>query len=193
MEKSLDLPTKAFRILPSWDKMEIMVRAGMILGVLFSMSLIAFNNCSGGFKYEPPATSIQNASSQCRRKLMQEAKTQPLPDPTLCENAANYHCDVRRFRRNVGHEPRRITQCPGVFGRRDFCLSVTVYNFDTTTQLVQAPPEEGLDGGAYNRDEVSCLNTRVLVNGIAVMTAEGADLRDALEKTITECRERGLL
>lgn len=193
MEKSLDLPTKAFRILPSWDKMKFMVRAGIILGVLFSISFIAFNNCSGGFKFAPPATSAQSASSQCRLKLIQEAKSQPLPDPTVCENAANYHCDVRRFRRDVGQEQKNLLQCPAAFGRREFCISVTLYNFDTTTQLAQASLEESLEGGAYNRDEVSCLNTRVLVKGIAVVTAEGADLRDALEKAITGCRERGLL
>jgi len=170
-----------------------MTRFAIIFGILSFISLLAFNNCSGGFKMENPAGVSSSSSSQCRTKVINAAKSQALSDPSLCENPGNYQCDLRRFRQGIGQETTSEKHCSNVAGMSEACVPVIIYNFDTTEQLKMAEATDVIEGGAYNRDEASCINTKITSQGIVVVQGEASTVSDALEKSIESCRQRNRL
>lgn len=139
---------------------------------------------------ENPAGVSASSSSQCRTKIINAAKSQALIDPSVCENPANYQCDLRRFRLAIGHETTSEHQCSNIAGIGEVCVNVVIYNFDTSEQLKTAEVAEAFEGGAYNRDEAVCINTQVTAQGIVVVQGEGPTVTDALEKSIESCRQR---
>jgi hypothetical protein len=167
-----------------------MTRFAILFGILSFISLLAFNNCSGGFKMENPAGVSASSSSQCRTKVINAAKSQALPDASVCENPANYQCDLRRFRMAVGHERTSEQQCSNIAGMGEVCINVIIYNFDTSEQSKSAEASEVFEDGAYNRDEAVCINTQVTTQGILVVQGEGSSVTEALEKSIESCRQR---
>lgn len=154
------------------------------------VSAVAFNNCSGGFTAIDPVDQIE-ASSQCRTKIINSSKAiVTAMDPAVCEKAENYQCDLRHFRKGVGSDHQENHQCADIAGMGETCVAVSVYNYDTTAQQLVADASQLIEGGSYNRDEVSCINTKVVSHQIALVQAEGNDLATALEKTIEGCRQR---
>ncbi|MNY44176.1 hypothetical protein D3C86_1791810 [compost metagenome] len=111
-------------------------------------------------------------------------------DPALCESPANYQCDVRHFRKGVGIETSHTQECANIAGMGEACVSVAVYNYDTTGQQQEAEASQLVEGGSYNRDEVSCINTKITTRDIAMVQAEGSTFAETLEKTIEGCRQR---
>jgi hypothetical protein len=168
-----------------------MTRAGIVFAILFSTSVVAFNNCAGnGFNAPGALDSAGLGSSQCRTKVISSAKTELFSNPSLCESAANYQCDLRRFRKGVGTEQKHDIQCAQIAGIGEACIPVVTYNFDTTTQQQTAEASELIEGGSYNRDEVSCINTQITSQHIALIQVEGASVPETLEKSIETCRQR---
>ena len=161
----------------------------ILYALLFVITVVAFNNCSNNFTLVE-ALNVSSASSQCRAKIVEKAQAQMVIDPALCENSANYQCDVRHFRKGVGHATAQDQQCVNIAGLGETCVSVSIYNYDTTAQQKEAEAIQLLEGGSYNRDEVSCINTKITTRNIAMIQAEGASLAETLEKTIESCRQR---
>jgi hypothetical protein len=167
-----------------------MIRAWIVFGILFAISMIAFNNCSSkGFDI-PAAESSNSTSSQCRTKIISSAKAEIYSTPSLCESAANYQCDLRRFRKNIGSGKKQEIQCAQIAGFGEACVPVVVYNFDTTIQQESAEARDLVEGGAYNRDEVSCINTQITSQNIALIQTEGSSVAETLEKSFETCRQR---
>lgn len=166
-----------------------MIRVGIVTTIFFAISVIAFNNCSStGFN--AVGESINLASSQCRTKIMNSAKAELFLDGSLCENAANYSCDLRHFRQGVGTARSQQTLCQQVAGIGEACVPVSVYNFDTSAQQQSAEASQLVEGGSYNRDEASCINTQVVAQQIPVIQEEGSTVAEALERSIASCRQR---
>lgn len=111
-------------------------------------------------------------------------------EPALCETPANYQCDVRHFRKGVGAETSQGKECADIAGLGETCVNVSIFNYDTTDQQKEAEASQLIEGGSYNRDEVSCINTKITTRNIAMIQAEGSTLVEALEKTIESCRQR---
>jgi hypothetical protein len=153
------------------------------------MTVVAFNNCSNNFTFVDP-NSVVDLSSQCRTKLIAKAAAQMSIDPAACEIPANYQCDVRHFRKGVGTQTSQAQKCTDVAGIGETCVNVAVFNYDTTGQQQQAEASQLVEGGSYNRDEVSCINTKITTRNIAMIQAEGSTLAETLEKTIESCRQR---
>ncbi len=163
------------------------MRRWIIYAILFGVSVIAFNNCSGGFEV---LESVGRVSAQCLQKLRTSQKLNGSFDPVICENPENYQCDIRRFRKGVGHQTQQDQQCADIAGIGETCVAVTTFNFDTSQQEIFAEPADLVEGGSYNRDEISCMNTQITDHKIAVVQAEGSRLVDTLESTILNCRAR---
>jgi hypothetical protein len=151
------------------------------------MNVVAFNNCSNNFTL---VESVENLSSLCRSKLVAKAEALTSIDPALCENPANYQCDIRHFRKGVGTETSQAQECANIAGMGEACVSAAIYNYDTTDQQKEADASQLVEGGSYNRDEVSCINTKITTRNIAMIQAEGSTLAETLEKTIESCRQR---
>lgn len=164
--------------------------ARVFSGVFILIVLVAFNNCSGGFHAENSIAVLNSTTSQCRLQTIHQAKTSPLSDPSVCEKEAHYRCDFRSFRPQRRPAEIREIQCLTLHEREDFCVPVVTFNYDTSAQSLVAEPEDLMEGGAYNRDEVSCYNTEVKVKDIAVIQGEGDTLLEALEKSIGSCLRR---
>lgn len=124
---------------------------------------------------------------------MNSAKAELFGDASACESAANYACDLRHFRRGVGQATEQKTSCTSIAGIGDACVAVTVYNYDTTAQQRTADAIELAEGGAYNRDEASCINTQIKIQNISVIQEEGSTVAEALERSIASCRQRSRL
>lgn len=166
-----------------------MIRVGIVTTIFFAISVIAFNNCSStGFNVVENA--LNSASSQCRAKIMNSAKAELFLDGSLCENAANYACDLRHFRKGVGMARSQQTICQQIAGVGEACVPVSVYNFDTSDQQQTAEASQLVEGGSYNRDEASCINTQIVAQQIPVIQEEGSSVADALERSIASCRQR---
>jgi hypothetical protein len=159
----------------------------ILYAILFLVTVVAFNNCSNNFSL---IESVETLSSLCRSKLVAKAEATMAIDPVLCESPANYQCDVRHFRKGVGTATSQANQCANIAGIGEACVSVAVYNYDTTGQQQEAEPSQLVEGGSYNRDEVSCINTKITTRNIAMIQAEGSTFADTLEKTIESCRQR---
>jgi len=161
----------------------------IIYALLFLAAVVAFNNCSGGFVALDPVDA-SGASSQCREKIINKAQATMSIDPSLCENPANYQCDLRHFRKGVGNESSQAQKCTDIAGIGEACVTVATFNYDTSAQQKEAEASQLVEGGSYNRDEVSCINTKVTTRNIAMIQAEGSTLAETLEKTIEGCRQR---
>ena len=157
--------------------------------LLFLITVVAFNNCSNNFTLVESLT-VASESTQCRAKLVEKAQALMSIDPAVCENPANYQCDVRHFRKGVGAGTSQAQQCANIAGMGEACVSVAIYNYDTTDQQQEAEASQLVEGGSYNRDEVSCINTKITTRNIAMIQAEGNTLAETLEKTIEGCRQR---
>lgn len=167
-----------------------MARWGLIFSVMFGICMLAFNNCSNGFRIDEPLAGSTTANSQCRQKIMSAAKSEIIKNASLCESPVNYHCDLRRFRPGVGTATTQEVQCPTLAGLGEACISVTVYNFDTSRQLASAETRDSNEGGSYNRDEASCINTQITSQHVALIQAEGDSVNEAFEKSLELCRQR---
>lgn len=169
-----------------------MIRFGVVFSIFITISVIAFNNCSSkGFNAIDGATNL--ASAQCRTKMMASAKADLFKDTSLCDNTANYQCDLRHFRNGVGYAQVRDTVCVNLSDVGETCVPVNVFNFDTSAQQQTASADELIEGGSYNRDEVSCINTQITTQQIPVIQEEGASVAEALERSIASCRQRSAL
>ena len=153
------------------------------------MTVVAYNNCSNNFSLKD-SIDLVDLSSQCRTKIVAKAQALMSIDPAVCELPANYQCDVRHFRKGVGTEASQGKECADIAGVGEACVNVAIFNYDTTAQQQEAEPSQLVEGGSYNRDEVSCINTKITTRNIAMIQAEGSTLVDALEKTIEGCRQR---
>lgn len=160
----------------------------VVYGLLFLVTVVAYNNCSSQFSL---LESIQTstASSQCRQAIVAKAASIPV-DFNLCENPANYSCDIRHFRKGVGSVSSKAQQCANIAGMGEACVPVNIFNYDMTSQQETAAADELVEGGSYNRDEVSCINTKVKTRDIATIQEEGNTLAETLERTIEVCRQR---
>lgn len=166
-----------------------MFRVGIVTSIFIAISAIAFNNCSStGFNLAENA--INSASSLCRTKIIASAKAEIFNGGALCENAANYACDLRHFRKGVGTARSQEKTCTNIAGLGETCVPVSVYNFDTSAQQQTADASELVEGGAYNRDEVSCINTQIISQQVPVVQEEGSTVAEALERSIASCRQR---
>lgn len=166
-----------------------MIRVGIVTTIFIAISVIAFNNCSStGFNAGENA--LNSASSQCRTKIMNSAKAELFGDGSLCENAANYACDLRHFRKGVGTARAQQTLCSQVAGLGEACVPVAVYNFDTALQQQGAEADQLVEGGAYNRDEASCINTQIVSQQVPVIQEDGSSVAEALERSVASCRQR---
>jgi|GEM_PF-6861459 hypothetical protein len=154
----------------------------------FLVVIIAFNNCSGGFT-AIDVVDIASTSSQCREKIVQKAASLAVA-PELCENPINYQCDLRHFRPGVGSETSQAVYCVNVAGMGEACIPVNIFNYDTSAQQKDAEAAQMVEGGSYNRDEVSCVNTQVTTRGISMIQAEGNTVSSTLETAIDSCRQR---
>lgn len=167
-----------------------MIRVGIVSTIFFAISVIAFNNCSStGFNAVENSINLAS-SSQCRTKIMNSAKAELFQDGALCENAANYACDLRHFRKGVGSAHSQETSCQQIAGLGEACVAVSVYNFDTSAQQQTAEASQLVEGGSYNRDEASCINTQVIAQQVPVIQEEGSTVAEALERSIASCRQR---
>lgn len=160
--------------------------------LFFAITVIAYNNCGGKFEV---AEGVSLASSaQCRAKIMNSAKASAaLNDPSICEDAANYRCDIRHFRPEVISGKFENRQCSIIAGMGETCVPVTNYNYNTASQLQQADASAIVEGGAYNRDEATCIHTKITSQNIALIQEEGSSITEALEKSIEQCRRRSRL
>lgn len=165
-----------------------MTRWLFILGVVFSLCVVGFNNCSGGFQTTEPL-DLSTSSVQCKDQVIASAKPE-LFTLDLCENIANYHCDQRVFRPGVGGQLTHEHVCTNLVDQGEACVPVTFYRYDTQIQQQNAEPEDLIEGGAYNRDEVVCFNTKMTKHNISLVQAEGASVSEALEKNLASCRQR---
>lgn len=161
----------------------------ILYALLFVATVVAFNNCSNEFTLLDP-NGLGSLSSLCREKLVAKASAQMTIDPAQCELPANYQCDVRHFRKGVGSATSQSQECANIAGLGDICVSVATYNYDTTAQQQDADASQLVEGGSYNRDEVSCINTKVTTGNIPVIQAEGSNFAETLEKAIETCRQR---
>lgn len=159
----------------------------IVYAILFLVTVVAYNNCSNNFKL---VESVENLSSLCRTKIVEKAQALMSIDPGLCELPTYYQCDVRHFRKGVGNETSQKQECANIAGMGEACVTVAVYNYDTSEQQKDAEPSQLVEGGSYNRDEVSCINTKITTRDIAVIQAEGSTLVEALEKAVEGCRQR---
>lgn len=167
-----------------------MLRVGIVTTIFIAISVIAFNNCSSA-GFNVPQSSLSSASSQCRAKIMNSAKAELFQDDALCEKAANYSCDLRHFRKGVGTLRSQQTICQQIAGIGEACVPVSIYNFDTTVQQQTAEAAQLVEGGAYNRDEATCINTQVMAQPqIPAIQEEGSSVAEALERSIASCRQR---
>ncbi|WP_413290438.1 hypothetical protein [Bdellovibrio sp. HCB337] len=163
---------------------------GILLSVLGAIAVVAFNNCSKGFNADTSGI-LNSASAQCRAKVMTSAKSEELQkNPSLCEDASFYQCDVRRFRPGVGTEQSQGRQCLNIAGLGEACVNVVTYNFDTFNQQQDAEAQDLVEGGAYNRDEASCIHTQIKSRDIAFIHGEGSNLNSAFESALENCRQR---
>ena len=160
----------------------------MVYSLMALTTTVAFNNCSGGFT-AIDTTDLSTASSQCREKIKNKV-TDVAMDPALCESPLNYQCDVRHFRKGVGNEAGQAVHCTDIAGLGETCVAVNIFNYDTTAQQKTATAAELVEGGSYNRDEVSCINTQIISRNIAMIQSEGDSFASTLEKTIENCRQR---
>lgn len=166
-----------------------MTRWGLLFSVLGIIAMVAFNNCSNGFNADTSMATLMSA--QCRTKLVNSAKSEDLENnPALCEDASFYQCDLRRFRPGVGEGQSQGRQCLNVAGLGEACINVVTYLFDTQSQQQSAEAIDLVEGGAYNRDEVSCIHTQIKNRDIAFVHGEGSTLNEAFEKSLENCRQR---
>ncbi|MBC7369984.1 MAG: hypothetical protein H7326_00360 [Bdellovibrionaceae bacterium] len=157
------------------------------------ISTVAFNNCSGKFVAKNALGSINNSSSQCIQKMRSSLKVSDFSEPSMCEEAANYHCDQRRFRPEITNAQTQSVQCTKIAGVGDACITVTTYDYNTQQLQQSASAEEMVEGGSYNRDEVTCINTKITRQEVALIQVEGSNVADVLEKTVEQCRQRSHL
>jgi hypothetical protein len=170
-----------------------MTRVGIYLAIFFVIAVVAFNNCAGKFEAVSALNSFSNASAQCRQKIAAAAKIADIADATVCEHSGNYQCDWRRFRPDVNPGKSQETRCVNIAGLGDTCVPVVIYNYNTRAQQQSAVADEMVEGGAYNRDEASCINTQIVSQRVALIQAEGSSLEQALENTVEQCRRRSHL
>lgn len=161
----------------------------ILYALMFVAIVVAFNNCSNNFTLLDP-DGLGSLSSLCREKIVAKASAQMSIDPAQCEIPANYQCDVRHFRKGAGHGTSQSLECASIAGLGDACVSVAVYNYDTTAQQKDADASQLVEGGSYNRDEVSCINTKITTRNIPVIQSEGSTFAETLEKAIESCRQR---
>src|SRR5437868_13253324 len=116
-----------------------MTRVGIYLAIFTVISTLAFNNCAGGkFETLNATNLVSSASAQCRQKIMATVKVSEISDPSACESAANYQCDLRRFRPEVPSGKSTRRHCVSIAGLGDICIPVDVYNYNTRAQQQQS-------------------------------------------------------
>jgi hypothetical protein len=164
------------------------------IAAFFALAILAYNNCSNS-QFEPLSSLGLNnsASSQCRTKMLEAAKSALVTDASLCEAATNYQCDLRRFRPEPGLDRAQNVECLNIPGMVQACVPVTTYSYNTSLQQQGADPADLAEGGAYNRDEATCINTRITSQKISLIQTEGSTVQQALEQAVTQCRQRSSL
>lgn len=170
-----------------------MTRVGIFIGLFFVITTIAFNNCSGEFEALDASRLVNSSSSQCLEKIRSSFKVSDFGPPSVCDEPANYHCDQRRFRPATKDGKAHAIECSNIAGIGEACITVDTYTFNTSQQRRTASAEDLVEGGAYNRDEVTCINTKITSQRVALIQDEGSNVTNALEKTVEQCRQRSML
>lgn len=160
-------------------------RSLVILALAVPALLFAYTNC-GQFKSIGELTSY--ASQACIQSLRSTAKVSFAA--SICEDDGAFACDRRVFRPGVGSDVTHKMECVKLDGRES-CVSVTTHNFDTEAARDGAAPGAFEEGGDYNRDEVQCINTKVIAHAVAVIEADTSDLATSLSSAREKCRSRG--
>lgn len=156
------------------------------------MVLLAFQNCSKGFKTsEAQKDAAAFFSSQCLAKMSANRFNSLTENQSIdCEDARNYSCDVSVFSPNVsnGQEERQLcdSELP-IAG----CIPLKTYLFNTANAEDNSNVAEVQlfeHGSSYNREEIRC--SILDSSGVALKSVDSDSYVQAISSLVKECRQR---
>lgn len=157
------------------------LRSSLLIICGCALLLTSFQNCGKGFE-----SSIGlSKSSLCQAKIREQAQKLSWSASALrCGDMASYVCERRVFSPDVEDMSHVLTECVSDGGT---CVEVQVRQFNTSVaRTPAADASEFQPGGSYNHEEVKCYH-RQLYQGLAIFSADGDSLAEALSGAMASC------
>lgn len=155
---------------------------------VFIIALFAFTNCGEGF--EGIQESISQTSAACFNKIRNEVLLKVPADE--CEKTEDYLCERRIFSPLAKNGKYLRRECGLTSSSGEVCVNVLENTFDTSGARTLANESDFSAGADYNRQEIQCAHSKLTVNGISAIQAEGETVFSALSSAIEKCRARGV-
>lgn len=164
-----------------------MARMKPSLFIFIAVSL-ALAGCK---EFETIHESAALGSATCIEKVRSNTQLARIDD-RLCNEMTAYTCEKRIYSPTVSNRDSLSSEC-GSTGQQSTCVAVRTLEFNTSVARDGQNENEFLDGGEYNRTDISCANKGIKYQNANVISADGKDVFSALNAAIAKCHERSYL
>ncbi len=161
------------------------MRSGILILLTLGFVSVSYTNCSTFV----PSAEFVGLSSLCAAELRAKPVA-PFDSASICEPVENYQCNLRVFRPGIESKNTSEVICVDRDGDRS-CVQTSIHSFDTERNRADSSPEDFAEGGAYNSEEATCVNTKIKNNNVTVFVGESSNISDAFAKAVQSCRKGG--
>jgi hypothetical protein len=161
------------------------MRSGILILLTLGFVGVSYTNCSTFV----PSGEFIGMSSLCAAELRAKPVA-PFDSASICEPAENYQCNLRIFRPGLEEKNTSEVICVDLDNGRS-CVRTTVISFNTERAREGAEPEDFDEGGSYNHEEATCVNTRIKNSNVTVFSGESSNIPEALARAVQSCRKGG--